>query len=458
MKIIICGAGHSGVAIAEKLSQIGNEVTVIDSSQKLIKRLANKLDIRGVVGHGAHPDILEEAGAKETEILIAVTPSDEINMMACQIAHSLFEIPKRIARVRDKSYLNPSHQDLFTSVNLPVNIIISPEREVAESVLRRLELPGAIENVPFADNNLKFLGIKIDEKCPIIETKISDLTKRFPDLNTVIVGLLRNGVLTTPQLNDKLIVGDTAYIICPTELAKRNLSIFGKGEEDARRVVLVGGGLIGEEVALLIEKKTENISLRIIENNQERAEYLSEKLENSLIILGSGVDRDILKEAEIANTEILISLTDSDETNFLSAALAKSDGCKKILALLNNKDFQNLIESVDIGNFIDPKAITVSSILMHIRRGHIRRVHTLSDGSAEIIEGEVSASSDMVGPTIQELDLPKGLRIGGIFRDNKVIMPQGDTKIKEGDYVTIFSITDKVHDVEQFFRVSASYY
>ena len=200
MKIIICGAGHSGVAIAEKLSQIGNEVTVIDSSQKLIKRLANKLDIRGVVGHGAHPDILEEAGAKETEILIAVTPSDEINMMACQIAHSLFEIPKRIARVRDKSYLNPSHQDLFTSVNLPVNIIISPEREVAESVLRRFELPGAIENVPFADNNLKFLGIKIDEKCPIIETKISDLTKRFPDLNTVIVGLLRNGVLTTLSL------------------------------------------------------------------------------------------------------------------------------------------------------------------------------------------------------------------------------------------------------------------
>ena len=189
-------------------------------------------------------------------------------------------------------------------------------------IIRRGIITGSNETFVIS-GSLRQKWIKIDEKCPIIETKISDLTKRFPDLNTVIVGLLRNGVLTTPKINDKLIVGDTAYIICPTELAKRNLSIFGKGEEDARRVVLVGGGLIGEEVALLIEKKTENISLRIIENNQERAEYLAEKLEKSLIILGSGVDRDILKEAEIANTEILISLTDSDETNFLSAALAK---------------------------------------------------------------------------------------------------------------------------------------
>ena len=238
MKIIICGAGLSGRAIAEKLSQIGNEVTIIDSSKRLIEKLGNKLDIRGIVGHGAHPDILGEAGAADAEMLISVTPSDEINMMACQVAHSLFEVPKRIARVRDKSYLNPSYQDLFTSSNLPVNIIISPEKEVAKSVFRRFELPGAFENVPFGDNNLRFLGVKINDDCPIKNTEIGSLTELFPDLNTVIVGLRRGDDIITPKLNDKLLENDLAYLICPSDFSARTLSIFGHKNEQARRIVL----------------------------------------------------------------------------------------------------------------------------------------------------------------------------------------------------------------------------
>ena len=458
MKIIICGAGLSGRAIAEKLSQIGNEVTIIDSSKRLIEKLGSKLDIRGIVGHGAHPDILGEAGAKDAEMLIAVTHSDEINMMACQVAHSLFEVPKRIARVRDKSYLNPSYQDLFTSSNLPVNIIISPEKEVAKSVFRRFELPGAFENVPFGDNNLRLLGVKILQDCPIKNTEIGALTDLFPDLNTVIVGLNREGNILTPKSNDKILENDLTYLICPSDLAERTLAIFGNQNEQARRIVLVGGGSIGKEVGKLIENNTDNISLRIIEVDASTAEELSDKFDRSFVILGSGMDKDILNEAEISNADILISLTNSDETNFISAAFAKSDGCERVIALLNNKDFQGLIRSVDIGDFLDPKAITVSSILRHVRRGHIRNIYTLSDGTAEIIEGEVSSSSDLVGPTIEELHLSKGLRIGGILRDQKIIMPRGDTKIKEGDYVTIFAIPDKIHEVEQLFRVSASYY
>tara|TARA_B100001250_G_C19813768_1_gene797121 strand:+ start:3636 stop:5012 length:1377 start_codon:yes stop_codon:yes gene_type:complete len=458
MKIIICGAGLSGRAIAEKLSEIGNEVTVIDSSKRLVEKLGNKLDVRGIVGHGAHPDVLGDAGAADAEMLIAVTPSDEINMMACQVAHSLFEVPKRIARVRDKSYLNPSYEDLFTSSNLPVNIIISPEKEVADSVFRRFELPGAFENVPFCDNQLRFLGIKIDKDCPIIDTQIGSLTELFPDLNTVITGLFRENNIITPKLNDKLKENDLAYLVCPSDLAERTLSIFGKKPEMARRIVLVGGGSIGREVAKLIVSKIDNISLKIIEMNEKNAEELSEKFEKNIIILGSGMDKDILNEAEISNADILISLTNSDETNFISAAFAKSDGCDRVLALLNNRDFQGLIRSVDIGDYLDPKAITVSSILRHVRRGHIRNIYTLTDGSAEIIEGEVSSSSELVGPTIEELHLENGLRIGGILRDQKIIMPRGETKIKEGDYVTIFAVPEKIHDVEQLFRVSSSYY
>ena len=212
MQIIVCGAGKSGSSIAEKLSQLGNEVTIIDSSSELVKKLTNKLDIRGVVGHGAHPDILERAGARDADMMIAITSSDEINMLACQIAHSIFEVPKRIARIRDKSYLNPSHQDLFTSEKLPVSVIISPEKEVAKNVLKRLEIPGAIENIPFVDDKLKFLAVKIDDDCPIVETEMNELTNLFPDLKTVIVGLLRDGEILIPKSDDKLIVGDLSLI------------------------------------------------------------------------------------------------------------------------------------------------------------------------------------------------------------------------------------------------------
>ena len=458
MQIVVCGAGKSGASIAEKLSQLGNEVTIIDSSPDLVKKLTNKLDIRGVVGHGAHPDILERAGARDADMLIAITSSDEVNMLACQIAHSIFEVPKRIARIRDKSYLNPSHQDLFTSEKLPVSVIISPEKEVAKNVLRRLEIPGAIENIPFIEDKLKFLAVKIDDNCPIVETEIGELTNLFPDLKTVIVGLLRDGEILIPKTNDKLIVNDIAYIVCPKELSRRAVSIFGHPEKEARKVVLIGGGSVGSEVAAMIDCSAAKINLTVIENDASNASSLADKLKNVTVLKGSGVDRDILHEADIGNTETLVSLTDSDETNFLSAAFSSSEGCKRSLALLNNSDFQSLIKSLQIGEFIDPKAITISSILRHVRKGHIKRIYSLTDGNAEVIEGEVSISSELIGPSIEEMELPSGLRIGGIMRKNKFIMPTGSTYIKQGDEIVIFSRSECIHMVEKFFRVSPDYY
>jgi K+ transport systems, NAD-binding component len=277
------------------------------------------------------PDIFGEAGVAGGEMLISATPSDEIIRMACQVAHSLSEVLKRIARVRDKSYLNPSYQDLFTSYNLPVNIIISPEKEVAKSVFRRCELPGAFENVPFGDNNLRFLGIKINQDCPIKNAEIGSLTELFLDLNTVIVGLRRNDNITTPKFNDKVLEGDLAYLICPSDFAARTLSIFGYKNEQARRIVLVGGGSIGKEVGKLIASKIDNISLRIIEKDENIAEEPSDKFDKSFVIPGSGMDKDILNEAEISNADLLISLTNSDETNFISAAFAKTDGCDRMV-------------------------------------------------------------------------------------------------------------------------------
>ena len=458
MQIVVCGAGKSGSSIAEKLSQLGNEVTIIDSSPNLVKNLTSKLDIRGVVGHGAHPDILERAGARDADMLIAITSSDEVNMLACQIAHSIFEVPKRIARIRDKSYLNPSHQDLFTSEKLPVSVIISPEKEVAKNVLRRLEIPGAIENIPFIEDKLKFLAVKIEDNCPIVETEIGELTNLFPDLKTVIVGLLRDGEILIPKTNDKLIINDIAYIICPKELSRRVVSIFGHPEKEARKVVLIGGGSVGSEVATMIDYSAAKINLTVIENNASNASFLADKLKNVTVLKGSGVDRDILHEADIENTETLVSLTDSDETNFLSAAFSSSEGCKRSLALLNNSDFQSLIKSLKIGEFIDPKAITISSILRHVRKGHIKRIYSLTEGNAEVIEGEVSVSSELIGPSIEEMQLPSGLRIGGIMRKDKFIMPTGSTCIKEGDEIVIFSRSECIHMVEKFFRVSPDFY
>ena len=458
MQIVVCGAGKSGSSIAEKLSQLGNEVTIIDSSSNLVKNLTSKLDIRSVVGHGAHPDILERAGARDADMLIAITSSDEVNMLACQIAHSIFEVPKRIARIRDKSYLNPSHQDLFTSEKLPVSVIISPEKEVAKNVLRRLEIPGAIENIPFIDDKLKFLAVKIEDNCPIVETEIGELTNLFPDLKTVIVGLLRDGEILIPKTNDKLIINDIAYIICPKELSRRVVSIFGHPEKEARKVVLIGGGSVGSEVATMIDYSTAKINLTVIENNASNASFLADKLKNVRVLKGSGVDRDILHEADIENTETLVSLTDSDETNFLSAAFSSSEGCKRSLALLNNSDFQSLIKSLKIGEFIDPKAITISSILRHVRKGHIKRIYSLTEGNAEVIEGEVSVSSELIGPSIEEMQLPSGLRIGGIMRKDKFVMPTGSTCIKEGDEIVIFSRSECIHMVEKFFRVSPDFY
>jgi trk system potassium uptake protein TrkA len=458
MQIVVCGAGKSGSSIAEKLSQLGNEVTIIDSSSNLVKNLTSKLDIRGVVGHGAHPDILERAGARDADMLIAITSSDEVNMLACQIAHSIFEVPKRIARIRDKSYLNPSHQDLFTSEKLPVSVIISPEKEVAKNVLRRLEIPGAIENIPFIEDKLKFLAVKIEDNCPIVETEIGELTNLFPDLKTVIVGLLRDGEILIPKTNDKLIINDIAYIICPKELSRRVVSIFGHPEKEARKVVLIGGGSVGSEVATMIDYSTAKINLTVIENNASNASFLADKLKNVRVLKGSGVDRDILHEADIENTETLVSLTDSDETNFLSAAFSSSEGCKRSLALLNNSDFQSLIKSLKIGEFIDPKAITISSILRHVRKGHIKRIYSLTEGNAEVIEGEVSVSSELIGPSIEEMQLPSGLRIGGIMRKDKFVMPTGSTCIKEGDEIVIFSRSECIHMVEKFFRVSPDFY
>jgi trk system potassium uptake protein TrkA len=458
MQIVVCGAGKSGSSIAEKLSQLGNEVTIIDSSSNLVKNLTSKLDIRGVVGHGAHPDILERAGARDADMLIAITSSDEVNMLACQIAHSIFEVPKRIARIRDKSYLNPSHQDLFTSEKLPVSVIISPEKEVAKNVLRRLEIPGAIENIPFIEDKLKFLAVKIEDNCPIVETEIGELTNLFPDLKTVIVGLLRDGEILIPKTNDKLIINDIAYIICPKELSRRVVSIFGHPEKEARKVVLIGGGSVGSEVATMIDYSAAKINLTVIENNATNASFLADKLKNVRVLKGSGVDRDILHEADIENTETLVSLTDSDETNFLSAAFSSSEGCKRSLALLNNSDFQSLIKSLKIGEFIDPKAITISSILRHVRKGHIKRIYSLTEGNAEVIEGEVSVSSELIGPSIEEMQLPSGLRIGGIMRKDKFVMPTGSTCIKEGDEIVIFSRSECIHMVEKFFRVSPDFY
>ena len=288
MKVIVCGAGQVGFGIARHLVAEGNDVTVIDRSPELTQRINNTLDARAIVGHGAHPQVLENAGARDANILIAVTLSDEVNMVACQVAHSLFSVPKKIARIRDQKYLEKEWQGLFSRDDMPVDVVISPEKAVADQVMRRLDIPGAYDTAYFADNAVQFLAIHIDENCPVLDTPLKQLTELFPDLNATVVGIKRDGNLIVPKNDDTMLADDSVFIIAAAEDSERTMTIFGHEEQEARNIILVGGGNIGRYVAMKLDKMPGRNSVRVIENNEDRARKIAEQLKSSTVLHGSG--------------------------------------------------------------------------------------------------------------------------------------------------------------------------
>lgn len=458
MRVIICGAGQVGYGIAERLAAEDNDISVIDTSAELIQVVRDTLDVRGFVGHGAHPDVLAAAGAEQADMIIAATLYDEVNIVACEVAHALFNVPTKIARIRAQAYLQSHYQDLFSRDHMPIDVIISPELEVGEMVLRRIALPGVSDVVRFADENIAVLAIECLEDCPVINTPLFQLTDLFPDLAATVMAIVRNSKLFIPRSADQMFSGDIAYVAAEKSQIHRTLALFGHEEPEATRIIIAGGGNIGLHVAQTIEAKQPKTKVKLIEPNLKRANAIADELRKSLVLHGSALDQKLLHEAEIRDADLMVSLTNDDQVNMLAGVMAKGLGCKSNLVLINNPDFLDLSKSLGIDAQISPRSVTISRVLQHVRRGRIRAVHSVQKGQAEIIEAEALETSPMVGAPLRELDLPAGLRIGAIYRNEEVIKPDGNTRIKPKDRVVLFATAETVKQVEQMFRVSLEFF
>ncbi|MGB0671137.1 MAG: Trk system potassium transporter TrkA, partial [Rhodospirillales bacterium] len=421
-------------------------------------RVTDNLDVQGVLGHASRPDILERAGAADADMIIAVTLADEINMVACQVAHSLFDVPTKIARVRHQSYLHPSWANLFSRDHMPIDVIISPEIEVAHAVLRRLRVPGAIEMISLVDDKVRLLGVRCDENCPVINTPLRQLTQLFPDLNIVVVGLVRGDKAIVPSADDQMLPGDDVYFVVDSDQVARAMVAFGHEEPEARRMMICGGGHIGLFLAQLIERESPHVKLKIIESSAKRAEEVAGQVERAVVLHGDVLDTDILQEANVNNVEAVISVTNDDETNILSSLLAKRQGAQRTITLLNSSAYETLVNTLGIDVVVSPRNITVSTILQHVRRGRIHSVHTLRDGFGELIEAEALETSSLVGKPLREVKLPNGVVIGAIVHEGEVVVPRGSSIIQPKDRVVLFAAAEAVRKVEKMFSVRLEYF
>ena len=456
MNIIICGAGKVGFSISKQLSAQGHSITAIDQSSELIHKINESMDVKGIVGRATYPSVLEKAGANDADMIIAVTTNDETNMVICQIAYSVFKITKKIARIRSQEFLGPKWRAMYGAANLPIDVIISPELEVAKSLQRKLEAPGALDNVPFAGDKVKVLVIAITESCPIVNTPLSKLTEMFPDINANILGVVRKGKFEVLKKTDSMLVNDEAYVVISTLQIDKTLSIFGHEEKISEKILIIGGGNIGFNLAKNLEQSLEGARIKIIEKNKDRAEKIANELNNTIVINGDGLDEEILKEANIDEAETVISLMNDDENNIMASVLAEKAGPnKKTIALVNKQNYRLLQSSLNIDDLVDPRMMTVSTILKHVHKGTIETVYSLLDGEYEFIEAEVIETSELINISLSEASLPKEIRIGAVVRKAEVIIPKSNFKFEKKDLVIFLTKRDQLDKVENLFRVSS---
>lgn len=459
MKIVICGAGLVGSAIARHLSIEGNDVTVIDADSERLQRLVETADIGAVLGTASHPNILKQAGMDDAELLIAVTESDEINMVACQVAHTIFNTPSKIARIRERAYLDSELQELYSPDNLPIDHIISPEIEVSQAAGRQLRLPGAFDMKDMAGGKIRLIGVVCRDNCPILATPLRHLTDLFSGLSMTIIAIIRDSSVIVPRDGqDTLEAGDRVYFVCDTEQTQRAMASFGYHEEVINNVVIAGGGNIGMMLAQDIEARFEGTVCHIIEKDKQQARLLAEQLPRTAVTCGNSLEGDILKEAGAATTETFVAVSNDDEVNILSALLAKRMGAVHSVALVNNPGFVPLISALGVDAVINPPQITVSSILEHIRRGRIIDVHSVVEGLGEVLEAITLPGSDLVGTPLRNAKVPKGVSIGAILREDNVIPARGDTVIEVGDHVVLFARHGRAEKAEKILTGSEDYF
>ena len=456
MNILICGAGKVGFSISKQLSAQGHSVTVIDQSSDDIKKINDTQDVKGIVGRATLPNVLENAGAENTDMIIAVTRNDETNMIVCQLASSLFNVSKKIARIRTKDFLEGKWGKLFNKSNIPIDVIISPEIEVARSLYRRLEAPGALDNVPFGNDKVKMLEISIEKNCPIKNIPLKKLTEKFPDFKANIVGALRNEKFIYLKKNDQMMEDDNVYLVVSSDQLNPILKAFGHEEKVSKNVLIIGGGNIGLNLAKMLEKNFEDLRIKIIEKDKERAEELANELSSSIVINGDGLDEEILKEANLEGTETVLALTNDDENNMMACVLAEKSGQKKrTIAIVNKSNYNLLQDSLNIDDLVDPRMTTVSRIMEHVHKGTIGTVYSLLDGEYEFIEAKILEKSELLNKKIRDSNLPEDIRIGAIVRKDKVIIPRSNFTFEKDDLVVFLAKREQLKAVENIFSVGS---
>ncbi|MBE0553073.1 MAG: Trk system potassium transporter TrkA [Rhodobacteraceae bacterium] len=458
MKVIICGAGQVGWQIARHLSGERNDVTIVDQNADLVRRATETLDVQGVAGFASYPDILEKAGARDADMIIAATHSDEVNMVTCQVAHSIFAVPRKVARLRAQSYQDAIYADLYRRDHLPIDVVISPEREVAEAALQRLAAPAAFDTESFMNGRAQLLGIVLGEDCPVLMTPLRQLNELFSTLRAIVVGVRRQDSLFAPEPRDLLLAGDQIYVFTHVEDVNRTLEVFGKKTKKQERIIIIGGGNVGLAVARALESRTDRVRAKIIERNRARAELAADGLTRTIVLNGDGMDMDLLTEASIDRADAVLTVTDDDRTNILAAVRAKQAGCPMAIALVNDPTLAPLMAPLDIDAYINPRATTVSSILRHIRHGKVRAIYSLGDAEAELIEAQVLSTSPMAGKLIRDIEFPSGVLVGGVMKGEKVMKPTGDLKIEAGDVVALFTMAKDVPEVERLLQVSVEFF
>ena len=462
MNIIICGAGRVGFTIAKQLSEQGHSITVVDQSSEDIQKIDDSLDVKAIVGKATYPSILEKANASEADMIIAVTRNDEINMLICQISFSIFNIPKKIARIRSQDYLNPKFTTVYNKENLPIDVIISPELEIAKSIQRKLEAPGALDSVPFAENRIRLLEILINENCNLINIKLNELTKKHPNLDANIIGIIRADKFLIPKKNDDIQKDDKIYVIINSSQMSQTLEAFGHNEKVSKKILIVGGGNIGFNLAKNLEENLDAARVKIVEKNKDRSEFLANELNNTIVINGDALDEEVLMEANLEEAETVLALTNDDEDNLMVSVLVekfakdeKKIDDKRTMALINKPNYSLLQNSLKIDDLIDPRMNTVSSILKHIHKGTIETAYTILNGEYEVIEAEIIETSELINIELKNSNLPEEIRIGAVLRDNKVVIPRSNFVFQKDDRVVFLAKKDSISVVENIFRISS---
>jgi trk system potassium uptake protein TrkA len=460
MKIIIVGAGQVGGTLAENLAREYNDITVVDVDGKALRVLQDRLDIRTVAGIGSHPDVLVRAGIEDADMLVAVTNSDEVNIIACQVAYSLFHTPTKIARIRAYNYTNPKYYDkLFNDKHMPVDVMITPEQVVTDYISKLVAQPGALQVLDFAGGIIQLVGLRAVKNSPLVGQELRTLKEHIPHADARVAAIYRRDRALFPTGKTVIEDGDEVFFIAAKNNIRKVMSELRKLEKPYQRLIIAGGGNIGYRLTKALEN---DYNIKIIEYSKERAEFLSEKLNRAVVLNGSATDQELLLDENIDRADVFLALTNDDEVNIMASLLAKRLGTKKVMTLISNPVYADLMQGGDIDVAISPQQATTSSLLAHVRRADTVSVHSLRRGAAEALEIIVHGdekSSKVVGRKIEDIQSPPGATLAALVRDGEVHIAHGNTVINSGDHVIVF-VVDKANTraVEKLFTVGFSFF